>query len=382
MRKNALESKKPTKKNVMEIDLSEESEPKFQKNKTKNIKKKRVSTTPKKKKNIFDANEYDKECKQLGKAIRVTKRESIKRVNGSGINDDTRKGRNKYDHDPKSGSDTELDSNFGSDSFNNEPVSTDTVQNNSKYFNSQIRAYASIKNTDKLLQITKKTNKRTKNLEDKIEIIEHKLDIIKDSLEQQKERFYDDSNNAPSIDFAPIVPDEIELDPDQKKNISRLVDEFKGLIGLNDDIIRQHLGKHTPIADINLLKLCYIKNISKNKICLRCISDQNYQYYVNGEWYSDKYGRYIREVLAKNVIRLYMSVNKMEHYFPNTPDNGISINANKSFRELEKENLKQDTYTRNLEYISSIQKASSAKRDKYEKDLLNRLKHDISYRTR
>lgn len=375
-----------SKKKFMELDLSDEpnskSKSKSKLKKTLNVEdispkssstiKPRKTVPTRKKPNTFDQLEFDDESKKLDKVVKKIKKKDIKtKVSKKEINDDL--GKKYYDEE-----ETEFDSDESVD--NDEPVLTNTVKKNSKYFNSQIRAHASVQNTDKILKIAKTTDMRTKSIMEKMEMMEHRLEIIKDSLEQQEERFNKENDDAPSIEFGPIVSDEIELDPSQKKYIPKLVDEFKGFIDLSDDVIRQHLGKHTLIADVNLLKICYIKNIPKNKICIRCISEQNYQYYVDGEWHSDKYGRYIREVLAKNVMRLYMSVNKMEYYFPDTPQNGISLNNNKSSKELEKEKMKQETYTRNMEYISNIQKASPTRREKYEKDLLNRLKHDLFYR--
>ena len=389
MVKDVQEKKKnntrTSKKNVMELDLLDEPKSKSKTKSKKilvpkdissnpsNIVKSRKLTSIRKKTNTFDQLEFDSESKKLEKLVKRINIKNIKtNVSKKEFNDNLGK---KYCDDME---ETELDSDSSLDS--NVPVSTDTVKKNSKYFNSQIRAYASIQNTDKILKITKTTNMRTKSIMEEMEIMKHQMEIIKDSLEQKKERFNDENDDAPSIEFAPIVSDEIELDPSQKKNIPRLVDEFKGFIDLTDEVIRQHLGKHTSIADINLLKICYIRNIPKNKVCIRCLSDQNYQYYADGEWHSDKYGRYIREVLAKNVMQLYMSVNKMEYYFPDTPHNGISLNNNKSSKELEKEKMKQETYTRNLEYISTFQKASPTKRERYEKDLLNRLKPNLFYK--
>lgn len=377
-------------KNVMELDL-DEPVPKSRKSTTRSskakespkpsntVKKSRKSISTRKKPNTFDEYEFTNETLKLGRVIKKINKDNVKKhLPKKEVDDDL--GVKYYDEEFDSESDNE---SSGSDNENdNEPISTNTVKKNSKYFNSQIRAHASVENTTKILKIAKTTDMRTKSIIEKMEMMEHQLEIIKDSLEQQEERLHEESEDAPTIDFAPIVSDEIELDPSQKKNISRLVDEFKGFIDLSDDVIRQHLGKHTPIADVNLLKICYIKNIPKNKVCIRCLSEQNYQYYANGEWHTDKYGRYIREVLAKNVMRLYLSVNKMEYYFPNTPENGIVINTHKSTKELEKEKLKQDTHARNLEYISSIQKSSPTRREKYEKDLLNRLKHDLFYRVK
>ena len=86
------------------------------------------------------------------------------------------------------------------------------------------------------------------------------------------------------------------------------------IFDLDKNFILKCLTSNSISSDIKIFKKMYIDNVEKEYYPIRHIK-KKYQYWLNNHMNDDdKDGKYIKEIIVKNISICYMKINTLENY--------------------------------------------------------------------
>ncbi len=181
----------------------------------------------------------------------------------------------------------------------------------------------------------------------KINEMNEKIDIFNDKLNELSNivnvlKNYIEINNKTISDLA------IASFSDKKELIIKNVKVEKMRIPIDE--VKTNLCINTLAGDANIFKIYYINDIPIELVPFKKFV-KKYQYWNNGKWHDDVDGSTITNIISKNIVGCYTSINNIT----NISDSSVFANNQNHIFKVGEENYKKRLFKQVVKYFQIIE---------------------------